>query len=201
MTSPLTCFHPSNLLTYVSLLAGVAAIALASHGSLAGAGALVALSVVADTFDGAFARLFERDARQRAFGAQLDSLSDAAAFGIVPAACMAAAAPPAAPMGLETAWWLAAFLYAACAITRLGYYNLSHDDVPGFVGLPAPVAALIWSSTLLLQPGWGLSLAVFVATGVAMVAPLRLPRPTGLGLAAFALWPIVVGVAHVSEIL
>lgn len=196
MTSPIACFHPSNLLTYGSLLAGMAAIALASHGSLAGAGALVALSVVADTFDGAFARLFERDVMQGAFGAQLDSLSDAAAFGIVPVVCLAAAAPPAVPAGLETIWWLAAFLYAACAITRLGFYNLSEPSVDGFVGMPAPVAALIWSSALLLQPGWGGSVMLFVGTGVAMVAPLRFPRPSGLGLVVFAIWPLGVGVAH-----
>ena len=197
MTSPIACFHPSNLLTYTSLLAGVAAIAMACHRGVAGAGALVALSVVADTFDGAFARLFERDARQRAFGAQLDSLSDAVAFGIVPAACLAAAAPPASPVGLAIAFWLAAGLYSACAITRLGFYNLSHETVTGFVGMPAPVAALIWSSGLLLQPGWGFSIAVFVATGIAMVAPLRIPRPSGLGLAAFALWPMAVSVMHI----
>lgn len=198
MTSPLAGFHPSNALTYLSLLASIGAFAAASYGGLSGAGVLVALSVIADTFDGAFARLFERDSRQRAFGAQLDSLSDAVAFGMVPVAC-ATATLPSPPSLAGTLWWVACFLYVACVITRLGFYNVSHDEQTGFVGMPAPIAALVWSSTLLLGPSDRVSAGLFVVTAIAMVSPVRLPRPSGSGLMLFTLWPIVVGTAHVAR--
>ena len=94
--SPLRAFHASNLLTYASLVAGVGAIAFAARGNRSAAGALIAMSVVADTFDGRFAGLFRRTAMQRQVGVQLDSLSDAIAFGIAPAVCMAA---------LRVDWW------------------------------------------------------------------------------------------------
>ena len=63
--SPLRVFHASNLLTYASLVAGVGAIAFAARGNGSAAGALIALSVVADTFDGRFAGLFRRTDTQR----------------------------------------------------------------------------------------------------------------------------------------
>jgi hypothetical protein len=37
---------------------------------------------------------------------------------------------------------------------------------------------------------------VLAGAGVAMIAPLRIPRPAGAGLLLFALWPVAVIVAH-----
>ena len=92
--SPLRCFHPSNLLTYASLLASIAAIACAGLALPGVAGALIALAVILDTFDGRFARMFARSGDQRAIGGQLDSLADAVSFGLAPAMCMVMQMPP-----------------------------------------------------------------------------------------------------------
>lgn len=193
--SPLIVFHPSNALTYLSLLSTVGAMAGALRGSAATAGALIAIAVIADTFDGRFARLFARTAKQRAIGSQLDSLSDAIAFGAAPCVCIAALPQPdAASIGIG--WWFAFGAFSACAITRLAFYNVTHEATDGFVGLPVPVAALIWSSLLLLDPGLGLSAGVLVATAAAMVLPLPIPRPHGVGLVVFAAWPALVIVGH-----
>jgi CDP-diacylglycerol--serine O-phosphatidyltransferase len=198
MTSPAACFHPGNALTYVSLCAAIAAIAAATHGSAAGAGAAMAIAVVADTFDGKWARSFSRTPAEREFGGHLDSLSDAAAFGLAPACCTAALLPAAVSPMAEVAWWLAVCGYAACAITRLGFYHLPGTSATTFVGVPAPVAALVWSSVLLLGPGWIVSTAVFAGVGLAMVAPLPIRRPAGAAMAAFVSWPIVVAAAHAA---
>jgi CDP-diacylglycerol--serine O-phosphatidyltransferase len=195
VASPLGAFHRANALTYVSLMASVAAIAAAFRGSASAAGALIAVAVIADTFDGRFARMFERSAGERALGVQLDSLSDAIAFGIAPCLCMALLAPR-GPVWVEAGWWIAAFTFAACAITRLAFYNVTQEEAHGFIGLPVPVAALIWSSVLLTSPGAGVATLVMLATAAAMVAPLRVPRPTGAGLALFAAWPLAVIVLH-----
>ena len=185
--SPLAALHPSNTLTYASLLAGTGAIASALNGNAGVAGALIALSVIFDTFDGTFARLFVRTPLQRDLGAQLDSLSDAIAFGIAPVICVGMLSPSAA---------LAAFAYAACAITRLAFYNVTHEQIDGFIGVPVPVAALICSTALLVNPTPGTLTILVVAAAAAMVLPLPIPRPRGHGLAAFVAWPVMVSVAH-----
>jgi phosphatidylserine synthase len=156
----------------------------------------VAVAVLADTFDGRFARIFRRSPGEQALGVQLDSLLDAIAFGIAPCLCMATLAPRGA-VWMEAGWWTACFTFAACAITRLAFYNVTHDSGDGFIGLPVPVAALIWSSVLLLNPGPTAATLVMLMTAAAMVAPLRIPRPSGCGLVVFALWPVVVIGLHV----
>lgn len=189
--SPLGAFHRANLLTYLSLMTSIAAIAAAFGGRAPAAGALVAAAVVADTFDGRFARLFRRSPLEQSLGVQLDSLSDAIAFGIAPCLCMTLLAPRGSAW-MEIGWWIACFIFAACAITRLAFYNITQDDGDGFIGLPVPIAALIWSSVLLLDPGPAAATLVVLTTAAAMVAPIRIPRPTGYGLVAFALWPMSV---------
>lgn len=186
--SPVGAFHPGNLLTYASLWSGIAAVAAATAGDQHAAGALIATSVIADTFDGRFARLFERTGEQRAIGVQLDSLSDAIAFGIAPALIWR----PAGWGAMEGVWWVAVAAYTACAITRLAFYNVTHETARGFVGLPVPVAALICATSLLFTPGPAALTALFATTAVAMVLPLTIPRPQGVGLAAFVSWPLFV---------
>ena len=195
MASPLVAFHPSNALTYLSLLSAVGAMAGAIRGSAATAGALIAVAVIADTFDGRLARWFTRTTEQRAIGTQLDSLSDAIAFGAAPCVCIAALAQrEAASVGVT--WWLVFAAFSTCAITRLAFYNVTHEATDGFVGLPVPVAALVWSSVLLVDPGFGVSTTVLALTAAAMVLPISIPRPTGAGLVVFAAWPVVVLTAH-----
>jgi CDP-diacylglycerol--serine O-phosphatidyltransferase len=204
-SSPLVCFHPSNLLTYASLLASIGAIASAAQNSASVAGALIALAVILDTFDGRFARLFTRSEDQRAVGGQLDSLADAVSFGLAPAMCMillrwrpVAAGLSTASAGLELLWWVAVFLFVACAVSRLAFYNVADEPTGGFIGLPTPVAALAWATVLLLNPGVGASIAVFTAGAVAMVLPIAVPRPHGLSLAAFVAWPVLVLALHIA---
>lgn len=192
--SPLQAFALRNLLTYVSLAAGLGAMRMAWAGSVAGAGALLAFAVVADTFDGRFARMFRSTDFDRAFGVQVDSLSDTVAFGAAPVVCttLLAQSDP------GPAWWIVACLYVACAVTRLAFYNLAHEP-RGFIGLPVPLAALIWSTGLLFSPPAEGFTAIVATCAAGMVAPIRLPRPRGVGLAIFAAWPVLVFIAHVAR--
>jgi CDP-diacylglycerol--serine O-phosphatidyltransferase len=197
VASPADCLHPSNILTYASLLAGISAIIAALHGDAAGAGALVAAAAIADTLDGRFARMFSRTPEMEAFGTELDSLCDAATFAVAPVVC-AGVLPHVDRHGLlEVFWWAAAFAYVGCAVTRLGFYNVSRRATTGFVGLPVPAAALLWCSALLAGASAALSGAVFVVSGAAMVSPVRIPRPSGLGLAAFVMWPAGLIIGHI----
>ena len=195
VASPLDAFHRSNALTYASLCAGMTAVSSAMSGSAAGAGALIAAAVIFDTFDGAFARRFTRTPTQREIGVQLDSLADAIVFGFVPVVCMWLLAK-------DGGWGLsiAGPVYTAHAITRLAFYNVTHETREGFVGVPVPVAALIWSTALLMQPGTPVTTLVTLGAAAAMILPIPIPRPRGAALAAFTCWPLAVLVAHVLAV-
>jgi CDP-diacylglycerol--serine O-phosphatidyltransferase len=186
----------------------VGAVAAAAARTASVAGFAIAVAVIADTFDGRFARRFGTDPRRCALGVELDSLADGIAFGI---------APPLSSVlllnrGLDVvgcALWGAAFIHAACAVTRLASYNVnameeaSGAPAPrrggsprGFIGIPVPLAALIWSSALLLQPPAAATIVVILVTAAAMVSPLRIPRPAGAGLVLFTCWPVAVAILH-----
>ena len=199
MASPADPFDRRNLLTYVSLLCGVGAVAGASAGRAWTAGLAIAIAVIADTFDGRFARRFGSDPRRSALGAELDSLSDAIAFGIAPPLCSALLLN-AGPGAMGVALWIAVFFHAACAVTRLASFNVGVTEgaQKNFVGIPVPLAALIWSTALLVQPSAAVTLGVILVTAAAMVLPIRVPRPTGAGLAVFVLWPLAVGICHLA---
>jgi CDP-diacylglycerol--serine O-phosphatidyltransferase len=200
MRSPVAVLHPSNLLTYVSLTAGVCSVAAALSGSAPAAGACLAAAALSDTFDGRFARRFTRSRQLEAAGVELDSLVDAVTFGASPIAAVAilsTRAGAAAPWW----WWVAAVGYVASAMTRLAYYNVAHaDDGPQFVGLPTPVAALVWSTLLLASGGWTTMAIAAAALAAAMIAPLRIVRPAGGGLTLFALWPVALIATHLARL-
>jgi phosphatidylserine synthase len=192
---PAGTIHVSNLLTYTALLAGCGAAYLAMIAHHRAAAAFMAVAVIADTFDGLFARLFDRTGFQSAFGVQLDSLADAVTCGFVPVIVLASESAPTAG-GAALAWWSCAFLYVLAAITRLGYYNLTHSNSPGFVGLPAPFCALVVSTSLLWSPTALKAALILVCCATAMVAPVRLRRPRTVWLAVFVGWALVVVVLH-----
>ena len=203
MRAPIHDVHLGNLLTYASLAAALAAIAAArggeapaAAGAPVAAGGWLALAALLDTFDGRFARCFQRSPRQRRLGGQLDSLVDACAFGVAPVVVLASVSPPGGGLP-AAAWWASAFAYLGAVVTRLGFYDVETDD-SRFVGLPAPAAALVWS-TYLLWPvpsaPW-LVPVLFTGCGLALIAPIAIRRPRPPGLAAFAVWAVSLAFWH-----
>ena len=198
MTSPAASLHTSNLLTYGSLTAGILAIAAALQSSAAGAGAWLALAALLDTFDGRFARRFDRTSAQQAIGAELDSLTDAVVFGIAPVISIAILLSlDRQPMPLV--WWIAAVVYASSALTRLAHFNVAHES-DGFTGLPTPVAALVWSTLLVWGPDATRAWSAALGLGVAMIAPFSIGRPAARGLSVFAAWPLALLAVHVAHL-
>jgi phosphatidylserine synthase len=55
------------------------------------------------------------------------------------------------------------------------------------------------SSLLLAKPTPLASAAVLVGCAALMVSSLRIPRPRGLGLAAFAAWALLLIAAHAAS--
>jgi CDP-diacylglycerol--serine O-phosphatidyltransferase len=200
-SSPAAMLHASNLVTYASLACGLLAVGAAVwYRTAPVAGLAIALSVIADTFDGRFARQFKRTPVQRAFGAQLDSLADAVCSGLVPVAVLATLALAPAPSVARAAWSIAALFYLIAVVTRLGFYNVVSDDNT-FVGLPAPVGALVVATSLLFSAGAVSASVVLILCGALMLAPFRIARPKGWRLLVFVGWALAVVAAHASRLL
>jgi CDP-diacylglycerol--serine O-phosphatidyltransferase len=128
-------------MTTVGLCAGLTAMRFALEGHFASAAVAITAAGVIDGLDGRLARLLKGTSR---FGAEFDSLSDFACFGVAP--------------GLTLYEWslqrLGGFGYAACVLfavcmaLRLARFNAMADDRPRpayaynfFTGVPAPAGA------------------------------------------------------------
>jgi CDP-diacylglycerol--serine O-phosphatidyltransferase len=130
-----------NLMTMVGLCAGLTAMRFATEGRFESAAVAITIAGVVDGLDGRLARLLKGTSR---FGAEFDSLSDFACFGVAP--------------GLTLYEWslqrvggigyAVCILFAVCMALRLARFNAMSDDRPRpayaynfFTGVPAPAGA------------------------------------------------------------
>ena len=173
------------VLTYLSLVSGMAGIHCAHQGKAAWAIGCLMLSGICDMFDGAVARTKKnRTADEKNFGIQLDSLCDAVCFGVFPAIFLYF-------RGVNSLWGVAALIfYVLCAIIRLAFFNVleirrqTEEDgcAKYYRGLPVTTAAIL----LPLCFGVGLvaSEAVMavvyhalpVVMGLLFIADFRIPK-------------------------
>lgn len=195
-----------NMITILSLCAGLTGVRFALDGRFELAVAFILAAGVLDGFDGNLARLLKVTSR---IGAQLDSLADFLSFGVAPAL-------------LVYMWtlrdvrgigWALAMLFATCCALRLARFN-SELDLPDrprwtyffFTGIPAPAAAGLALTPMMLSfvvgdgwpRAWALNAAFLVFVAVMMVSrvptfslkrvrvPPQMVLPTML--AAFALF-------------
>ncbi|MBR5343011.1 MAG: CDP-alcohol phosphatidyltransferase family protein [Oscillospiraceae bacterium] len=213
------------ILTYLSLLSSTTGIVVAlsdrAHPYI-GCFFLL-LSGLCDAFDGKVARTKKvRSPAEKAFGIQIDSLSDLVAFGVLPT-CIgtalirtspmltAALADPASPHQLHIVRFLlhaVLVLYVLAAMIRLAYYNVTEEERqktdPGarshYLGLPVTSAALIFPLVLLLQYVTAADITVVyicaaLLTGVLFLVPFRLKKPGLRGIL------IMVGIGAVEFML
>ena len=198
--TPFYYVHPSNTLTYSSLFAGLlAAIAAKELSSWHVSGGLLALCALLDTFDGRFARRFRRNSEQSAFGVELDSLADAVVFGFIPLACMYPLLDFGGSHGIRVLWLAAAMVYLVSGLTRLGCYNIHQSKADHFLGVPTTLAALFLSALFLAGPSAPLAALALIACAFVMLAPIPIPRPRGVGMAAFVGSILLVLVLHSVE--
>jgi CDP-diacylglycerol--serine O-phosphatidyltransferase len=163
----------ANVVTSMSLAAGVAAIMLAADGRLGTALAAVGVAAVLDSVDGYLAR---RSHTCGAFGCQLDSLADLVAFGVAPALALQQGPLDSMP-GVGPAACVAFVVAGAWRLSRFAVLENPHR----FTGLPIPPAGLIASAAAVLAFPDGLALAVALVLVVLMVSAI--PVPTLVALA------------------
>ena len=197
-TIPLRTLVP-NLVTLLSLCAGLTGIRLAIEGKLEWALAAIVLAALLDGIDGRLARLLKGTSR---FGAELDSLADFVNFGVAPGLILYF-------WGLhelKSVGWIAAMVFAICGGLRLARFNVMIDDPNRppwagnfFTGMPAPMGAItvllpIYLTFLGWRPGAGLVLVYTLAIALLMVS--RLPvfsgKKVGVRVPREAVLPIFV---------
>lgn len=157
-----------NLLTTAAFFAGFYAIVAAMKGFFEASAIAIFIAMIADGLDGRVARLTNT---QTEFGAEYDSLSDLAAFGIAPALVMYSWSL----FHLGKIGWLVAFLYAAATALRLARFNTQVSDKLYFQGLPCPSAAGILASIVWMGANYevdGFVVAIPIAVLTLVVAGL-----------------------------
>ena len=123
--------------TLGNLFFGFYAIVAAFRGDFIWASWCIIIAWVLDYLDGRVARVTRTGS---AFGAELDSLTDAVSFGVAPALILVLLYFPASDWS-----WLIGFAYIAVAVLRLARFNVEQggEARTHFHGLPSPAAGLI----------------------------------------------------------
>ncbi|MCE4554305.1 CDP-alcohol phosphatidyltransferase family protein [Roseateles cellulosilyticus] len=203
---PSLAFLP-NLLTLGSVVSAVIGLLSLSRpgGVAATAVAMLCLSVclVCDVLDGKLARKLGLSSPM---GAQLDSLADLLAFGVLPAFAAARAMRPTWEPDAQVSLVTAAFVVAV--VVRLARYSevglIRNRFGECFVGLPSSVAAIVLMAALVAQEQlhWPSAMLGAVALVLALLMNMRFPFPKrGVGfypwvllvpvLLAIVWWPVM----------
>ena len=130
-----------NILTLVSLCAGLTAMRFGFDGKWKLAVLAILIAAILDGLDGRIARILKGASK---FGAELDSLADFVSFGVAPAAMLYLwTMKDAGRFG-----WILVLLFSVCCVLRLARFNtlLEEPDLPPwahnfFAGVPAPMGA------------------------------------------------------------
>ncbi len=206
---PLSKMLP-NIVTLGALAAGFSAFRFAYIGEINFAVLCILIAALLDGVDGRLARLLNASSE---FGAQLDSLSDFACFGVTPAIVVYVAYF----QSFETAGWMLCLFFIFCQALRLARFNSQLHTrkmkLPDnfFIGVPAPLGAVlalfptvvgfafdfklsayIHGAFLVLSGGLMISrLPTYSLKSVKVPPHLRLPllMGVGLGCTAFAAAP------------
>ena len=192
-------YNYTVILTYLSLISALFGTHLAFRGEPVGALICLLLCGAFDSFDGMVARTKKgRTEEEKKFGIQIDSLADMFSFGIFPAII-------GYTMGLNGWLWFAIFaLYAICAVSRLGYFNVAEEmrqketteKRKYYQGLPVTSSSLIFPAVYLLKAAVGLGTMqgiygiMMLVVALAFVIDFKVIKPGLKGILAMG----VVGV-------
>ncbi|MDD6346774.1 MAG: CDP-alcohol phosphatidyltransferase family protein [Lachnospiraceae bacterium] len=172
------------VLTYAGMLAAFLGILMLMDRRFDQAVFCLMAAGICDMFDGAVAATKDRSPAEKAFGIQIDSLSDLISFGVLPALFVYRLSE-----GSRTAGLLAA-LYVLCALIRLAWFNTAETERQAaecgrrrsYLGLPVTtIAVLLPLLYLAYHLAWVRTRAAFPAllllTGTAFLLPFRVKKP------------------------
>jgi CDP-diacylglycerol--serine O-phosphatidyltransferase len=174
-----TRFIP-NIITLLSLIAGISSIKFSIQGNWKFAVLMIMLAAFFDFFDGWMARKLKKSSQ---FGAELDSLSDFISFGLAPSLLINLSFTH----ELGRIGWVISLFYIICAALRLARFNIENmkEKSVTFFGIPSPAAAVIvmiplymgfMNFNILGIDYLYLSALILVYAGVMMIS--RVPTPS-----------------------
>ena len=186
----------ATLLTLTGVTLSILAVVFTASGSLAAGIICFMYAGLCDLFDGFVARRSARTKEQAAFGLQIDSLADMAAFGMAPVYM-------GFHLGLtSTIEMMALVFYAACAAMRLAFFNVHGTTGDGdrryYTGLPVTYSALIFPMLLLFATAPGeppllwLIHGYFWVLGALFILRIPVPKPGGVFYVIFPLLAIAL---------
>ncbi|MBL4846748.1 MAG: CDP-alcohol phosphatidyltransferase family protein [Planctomycetes bacterium] len=200
----------ANALTLLGAACALVGALLAINGRVSFGLVALAVAGLCDLFDGVLARSLVRTPLEERFGQRLDSLCDAVSFGACGALILYGG-------GLRHPAELTLVVaFALAAIWRLAYFDAvgmepanpegedqpSDAAAPRFVGLPSTYVALalpLAGLAGLHSPAalhWAF-LGTGAAVALAMVSPIRIPKPGRKTYPLFLLLALGLGTIHV----
>lgn len=196
-------YNYTVILTYLSFICAICGniVATAGSGHPYIGGFFLLFCGLCDTFDGVVARSKKnRCEREKVFGAQIDSLSDLAAFGILPGSIAIGLLtshdipivpfPGANKINFFIILFIAVLVFfALAALVRLAWFNMLDEELrakgestKSFEGLPVTMSALIFPFILMLNYllpmylGYVYLLAMAL-TGILFICRFKIKKP------------------------
>jgi CDP-diacylglycerol--serine O-phosphatidyltransferase len=178
---PITFFVP-NILTLCGMCCGVTGIHMALANDMTSAIIAILIATFFDGIDGRVARKFGATSR---FGAELDSLSDAATFGLSPAIIVYVYSLH----YMGKIGWTISMLFVMCMSLRLARFNTRNIEqtdpawMNGFgTGVPAPAGAYLLLLPLMTAQGFNIEIPAYIygAWGMIVAGMLVSRIPTFL---------------------
>ncbi len=172
------------ILTYCGMLSGFLGILQAIGGNYWTAAFCLMAAGICDMFDGAVAATKMRDAKEKSFGIQIDSLSDLVSFGILPGIFVYLIS------GRGIFAGVAASFFALCALIRLAYFNVLEEERQkqtvekrkSYLGVPVTTIAVLLPVVYLLYDCslWKRSICfpvLLVLVGTGFLLPVKIKKP------------------------
>lgn len=131
-----------------------------------------AAALLCDFLDGMIARLLKTNSE---IGKELDSLCDTVSFGVLPAVLIAYMLKHYET--IPNILIFSAGIYPLFTIYRLAKFNTKYNNLPYFIGLSSPLAAIIVITLFFLniqwQMSWQLYLIINFIIGIIMILPIH----------------------------
>ena len=176
-------------LTYLSVVSSFTGVTFALRGKPDAAVICLIISGVCDMFDGTVARTAKRNAMQKAFGIQIDSLADVMSFGLLPAAigyCLFDLSGNSSVVATVLTVGICV-LYVLCGLMRLAWFNVTEEEMQArgekrtyYVGLPITVASLILSVSYFIIAGLEQVSTIYtgllLVLAIAFVSKFHMPK-------------------------
>lgn len=187
-------YNYTVILTYIGAMAGFLGIIVTMDGDVWTGLVCLMLAGLCDMFDGAVASTRKRNADEKHFGIQIDSLSDLICFGVLPAVILYCV-----NRGSDISYAVSAF-YVLGALIRLAYFNVDEqkrqqalDDARKYYyGLPVTMVAMILPLVFILcdiagkKRGFAGTVALAV-TGILFLLPFKIKKPEIAGKIALGI--------------